>query len=63
MAAERSGLRAYKVEAIAGDGDGWRVRFFVDGEDVGGGVYPSADDADDAGIDFMFDAGERGFYG
>ncbi len=47
---------AYSVDVVAGNGDGWRVVFYIDGENVGGGQYPTAEQADDAGIEFMFSA-------
>lgn len=47
-------IRAYKVDEVAGNGDGWRVVFYVDGEEVGGGQYQTAEQADEAGIEFMF---------
>jgi len=48
------GFKAYKVEKIEGVPAPWRVLFLVDGEEVGGGQYQTADQADDAGVDFMF---------
>lgn len=47
-------MRGYSVDLEAGNGDGWKVVFFVDGEVVGGGQYPTAELADSAGVDFMF---------
>lgn len=47
-------FRAYKVERVEGHICPWRVRFFVNGEDAGGGEYRTAEDADAAGFDYMF---------
>lgn len=46
--------RSYKVDFEQGAGCPWRVVFFVDGEEVGRGQYQTAEQADDAGVDFMF---------
>lgn len=47
-------MRAYKVINEPGSSVPWRVQFFVDGVEVGGGRYQTAEQADDAGVDFMF---------
>jgi hypothetical protein len=47
--------KAYKIHFEQGAGAPWRVVFFVDGEQVGGGQFQTAEQADDAGVDFMFD--------
>jgi hypothetical protein len=47
-------MRSYKVFKVAGNGDGWRVVFYIDQEEVGGGQFPTAEQSDDAGVDFMF---------
>lgn len=47
-------MRAYRVLYEPGAGAPWRVEFFVDREPVGGGQYQTAEQADDAGSDFMF---------
>lgn len=49
------GHKAYKVDFEQGAGAPWRVVFFVDGERVGGGQFQTAQQADDAGVEFMFD--------
>lgn len=51
---ERRNMRSYQVEKVAGNGDTWRVTFWIDGENVGGGQYPTAELADEAGVEFMF---------
>lgn len=48
------GFKSYKVERVEGHICPWRVRFFVDGEDAGGGQYRTAEEADAAGVDYMF---------
>lgn len=48
------GFKAYQVERIEGSNTPWHVRFLVDGEAVGGGCYQTSQQADDAGVDFMF---------
>lgn len=48
------GYRAYKVVKVEGHICPWRALFFVDGEEVGGGQYRTADEADAAGVDYMF---------
>ena len=48
------GFRAYQVVHVEGHICPWRVEFTVDGERVGGGQYRTADEADAAGVDFMF---------
>lgn len=47
-------FRSYKVVRIEGLICPWRVRFLVDGEDVGGGQYRTSEEADAAGVDYMF---------
>lgn len=47
-------LRAYKISKVDGHPAPWRVEFNVDGIMVGGGQYQSYDQAEDAGVDFMF---------
>ena len=48
------GFRAYQVKKEPGHICPWRVDFVVDGECVGGGQYPTAEEADAAGVNFMF---------
>lgn len=48
------GHKAYKVEFDRGVCAPWRVFFFVDGVRVGGGQYQTSQQADDAGVEFMF---------
>lgn len=48
------GFRAYQVENVPGQVCPWHVMFTVDGERVGGGQYRTPDEADAAGVDFMF---------
>lgn len=47
-------MRAFRVFNEPGTGAPWGVEFYVDGESVGGGQYQTAEQADDAGVDFMF---------
>lgn len=47
-------MRSYRVFSVAGNGDGWRVVFYVDGEEVGSGQFQTPLQADEAGVDFMF---------
>jgi hypothetical protein len=47
-------FRYYVVEKVAGNGDGWRVRYYVDDEEVGHGNFQRPEQADEAGADFMF---------
>ena len=47
--------RSYKVTQEQGTGADWRVTFYIDGEERGGGQFQAAQQADDAGVDFMFD--------
>lgn len=46
--------RSFKVTHEPGTSAPWRVQFFVDVIDAGGGQYQTADQADDAGVSFMF---------
>ena len=48
------GFRSYRVFRCDGSDVPWRVLFFVDGEEVGGGRFQTSSQADDAGVDFMF---------
>lgn len=48
-------FKAYKVEFEQGAGAPWRVVFYVDGVEVGGGQFQTAEQADDAGINFAFE--------
>lgn len=53
-------MRSYKVENVSrasGDSFVWRVVFFLDGEEFGRGHFDSADEADAAGVDFLFGGG------
>ena len=47
-------MKAYKVVEQVGTSTPWRVKFMVDGVEVGGGQYQTAEQADDAGVSFMF---------
>lgn len=47
-------LRGYKVEKVPGHGDDWRVTFYIGREEVGHACLQTAEQADDAGVDFMF---------
>lgn len=47
-------MRGYSVISFAGNGISWRVDFFINQEFVGYGVFATSEQADDAGIDFMF---------
>lgn len=47
-------VRSFSVDVVSGSSCPWRVRFFVDGVECGGGQYQTAEQADDAGVDFMF---------
>lgn len=57
---KKPATRAFKVAKLEGSDVPWRVSFFIDGVEVGGGQYQSAARADDAGVDFMFDGGIDG---
>lgn len=46
--------RSFKVTCDPGTSTPWRVEFFVDGIEAGGGQYQTAEQADDAGVSFMF---------
>lgn len=46
--------RSFKVTQEPGTSTPWRVQFFVDCIEVGGGQYQTAEQADDAGVSFMF---------
>lgn len=46
--------RAYRVEHQPGAECPWRVYFIADGEETGGGRYQTAEQADEAGVDYMF---------
>ena len=46
--------RSFKVTQEQGTGADWRVVFYIDGEERGGGQFQTAEQADDAGVDFMF---------
>ena len=48
------GARGYSVDHCPGVSCPWRVVFVVDGVECGRGEYQTADQADDAGVDFMF---------
>lgn len=47
-------MRYYAVDQVAGNGDCWRVFFFIDDEEVGHGNFQTVEQADAAGVDFMF---------
>jgi hypothetical protein len=47
-------IKAYKVTHQPGTSCPWRVAFIVDGDEVGHGQYQTAEQADDAGVEFMF---------
>jgi hypothetical protein len=49
--------REYKVTHEQGTGADWRVTFFIEGEERGGGQYQTAQQADEAGVDFLFSGG------
>lgn len=49
-----AGTRSFEVTNEPGTGCPWRVKFLVDGIDAGGGQYQTAEQADDAGVSFMF---------
>ena len=51
---QRPGVKATKVEHVPGQQCPWRLVMMVDGEVVGSGRYQTAEQADDAGVDFMF---------
>lgn len=46
--------RSFKVTQEQGTSTPWKVQFFVDGIEAGGGQYQTAEQADDAGVSFMF---------
>lgn len=46
--------KAFKVEKVEGTSTPWRVQFMVDGEEAGGGRYRTAEEADEAGLRYMF---------
>lgn len=47
-------MRGYELDRFVGTPAPWRVYFYVDGEKVGGGQYQTAEQADAAGVEFMF---------
>lgn len=51
---EESDFRSFAVSHVSGNGDGWRVDFYVNGEHCGHGQYQTSEQADDAGVEFMF---------
>ena len=51
---QRPGSKGYKVEHLPGRECPWCLVMMVDGEVVGSGQYQTAEQADDAGVDFMF---------
>lgn len=48
------GSRSYSVDVLDGVECPFRVSFFVDGVGCGFGQFHTADQADDAGAEFMF---------
>lgn len=46
--------KSYHVEKVEGTSTPWRVKFVVDGEETGGGQYRTAEEADEAGLRYMF---------
>jgi hypothetical protein len=46
--------RSFKVTREQGTGVDWRVTFYIDGEERGCGQFQTAEQADDAGVQFMF---------
>lgn len=51
---QQPGIRAFRVMQSPGTSCPWRVAFIVDGDEVGKGQYQTAEQADDAGVQFMF---------
>lgn len=47
-------MRGYALTDIIGNGINWRVDFFIDTEFVGYGLFASHEQAENAGIEFMF---------
>lgn len=47
--------RGYSLDRVEGAECPWRVVFLVDGVECGGGRYQSREQAEDAGVDYMFD--------
>lgn len=50
-------FRSYEVTNEPGTSCPWRVKFLADGVEVGGGQYQTAEQADDAGVSYMFSGG------
>lgn len=46
--------RAFEVYKVEGTECPWRVRFLADGEETGGGRFKTADEADEAGVEYIF---------
>lgn len=44
----------YEVYQVVGSEAPWRVRFYAGGEEAGGGQYQTAEEADEAGVNYMF---------
>ena len=51
---KKPGMRAFEVSHEAGTSAPWRVTFYVDQVPCGGGQYQTAEQADDAGVNFAF---------
>lgn len=47
-------MRGYEIDLVEGNACPWRVVFSVDGVVCGGGQYQTHDQAEAAGVDFMF---------
>lgn len=48
------GFKGYEIDRYQGELCPWRVIFYVDGEAAGGGSYQTREQAEQAGVDFMF---------
>jgi hypothetical protein len=47
-------MRGYSVQNISENGASFRVDYFIDDEFVGYGIFATSEQADQAGIEFMF---------
>lgn len=46
--------RSFEVYHVPGTECPWRVRFFADDEEAGGGQFRTSEEADEAGVDYAF---------
>lgn len=48
------GFKGYELDRFVGAQCPWLVIFYVDGEKAGGGAYHTREQAEAAGVEFMF---------